>query len=424
MATIAAESVSVWTVDSNASFTPKWKASRSFKFNACQFQSSTIRASQPMEDKNKVYKELGMFSLRKKIEDAVLRAETLAPTALELEEASCIKLEEMIRQYNLWDDLAKSNEILVKLADSSKVVDALKDLRYKAEEAKLITQLAEMDTINFRLFKQAYSASLDVSQFLDKYEMSKLLRGPYDIEGACVIIKAGISGFYPELWAEQILQMYIKWAEKQGLGGRIVEKCLSKNGGIKSATVEFESKCAYGYLSGERGVHSMISSSRNTSVSDEASTAAVDVIPLFLETAPDLLIDDEDLLISSPSSCGAVWGKTGFTVCIQHIPTGLRVESSGERNRFANKNKALNRLKAKLLMILRDQGISDIRTIKNDAITDAGHQQIRRYMFHPHKLVQDVKTGIQLPDLNSVLDGNIEPLITANINSRQVCDIV
>ncbi|GMQ07129.1 hypothetical protein CsSME_00051460 [Camellia sinensis var. sinensis] len=93
MATIAAESVSVWTVDSNASFTPKWKASRSVKFNACPFQSATIRASQPMEDKNKVYKELGMFSLRKKIEDAVLRAETLAPTSLELEEASCIKLE-------------------------------------------------------------------------------------------------------------------------------------------------------------------------------------------------------------------------------------------------------------------------------------------------------------------------------------------
>lgn len=97
---------------------------------------------------------------------------------------------------------------------------------------------------------------------------------------------------------------------------------------------------------------------------------------------------------------------------------------AGERNRFANKIKALNRLKAKLLMILRDQGISDIGTIKNYAITDAWHQQTRRYMFHPHKLVQDVKTGIQLPDLNSVLDGNIEPLITANINSRQACDIV
>ncbi|KAL6997563.1 hypothetical protein U1Q18_007690 [Sarracenia purpurea var. burkii] len=363
--------------------------------------------------------EAGMFSLRKKIEDAVFRAETLAPTALELEEARHIKQEQMIHQYNLWDDLSKSNEILVNLADSSEVVDALKDLRYKAEEAKLITELAGMDAINYGLFKQAYIASLDVSKFMDKYELSKLLRGPYDVEGACMIITAGNSGFYPEIWAEQVLQMYMKWAENQGLGARIVEKCLSKNGGIKCATVELESKYAYGYLSGERGVHCMISNSHNASVLHEANIAAVDVIPLFLETAPDLLIEDEDLLFSLPSSCEAECRETGFAVCIQHIATGLKAESSGERNPFANKIKALNRLKAKLLIILRDQGIPNVKSIKKDSMVDLWHQQARRYIFHPHKLVQDVKTGFQMSDLNSVLDGNIEPLIAANVNSRQ-----
>ncbi|GFY84733.1 peptide chain release factor [Actinidia rufa] len=425
MATMTAQPVCVRTVDSNPQFNPKWRASRRLKFHAWPL-SSIIRASHSIEDKNKVYKELGLFSLRKKIEDAVLRAETLAPTALEHEEAKHIKNEETIRQYNLWDDLAKSNEILVKLADSSKVVDALKDLSYKAEEAKLITQLAEMDAINYRLFKQAYNASLDVGKFLDKYEISKLLRGTYDIEGACVIIKAGISGFCPEnqIWAEQLLQMYLKWAKKQGLGARVVEKCPSKNGGIKSATIELESKYAYGYLSGERGVHCMTSSSHNASVPPEAIMAAVDVVPLFLETSPDLQVDDEDLLILSPTSCGAEGGHTGFAVCIQHIPTGLIVESSGERSRFANKIKALHRLKAKLLMILRDQAISDIRSIKKDSTIDVWKQEARRYMFQPHKLVHDVKTGIQLPDLNSVLNGNIEPLIAASINSRQSCGMV
>lgn len=393
---------------SNPQFSLKWRASRRIPP-----LSSKIRASQSMEDKDKVYKELGLFSLRQKIENVVLRAETLAPAALELEEARHIKHEETMRQSNLWDDPAKSNEVLVKLADSSRVVDALKDVRYKAEEAKLITQLAETDAINYRLFKQAYSASLDVSKLMDKYEMSKLLGGKYDTEGACMIIKAGVSGVYPEIWAEQLLRMYLKWAEKQGLRGRVVEKCLSKNGGIKSATIEFESKYAYGYLSGERGVHSMIHHS-DASVSDEAGMAVVDVIPLFLETVPDLKIDDEDLLISSPTSCDAV--------SIQHIPTGIRAESSGERSRFANKMKALNRLKAKLLVILRDQGISNSRSIKKDCIIDLWNQLTRRYIFSPHKLIQDVKTGIHLPDLNSVLDGNIEPLIVANINHRQASD--
>ncbi|CAK9153535.1 unnamed protein product [Ilex paraguariensis] len=398
-------------------FSTKWKASRRCRLNYHPV-ASTIRASQTIDDENKFYKELGMFSLRKKIEDSVLRAEMLAPMALELEEARCVKQEEIIHQYSLWDDLTKSNEILVKLADSAKMVDALKDLKFKAEEAKLITELAEMDAISYGLFKQAYAASVDVSKFLDKYEISKLLKEPYDMEGACIIIESGSEGIYSEIWAEQLVRMYTRWAEKQGYGGRVVEKCLSKNGGIKSATIEFETKYAYGYLSGERGVHRMTRSSLNGCLLPEAGLAAVDVMPLFLESAPDLIIDDKDLMISLPPCCEQEQGPLEPAVHIHHIPTGLKVQSTGERSRFANKIKALNRLKSKLLIILKDQGISNVTDIKRDDITNIQQLEIRRYVFHPNKLVQDVKTGIQLPDLNAVLNGNIGPLIGAHINIR------
>lgn len=229
--------------------------------------------------------------------------------------------------------------------------------------------------------------------------------------------------FQNQIWAEQLVKMYTKWARKQGYGGRIVEKCVLKKGGIKSATIEFESKYAYGCLSGERGVHRLIKGSRNESMSPEASWAAVDVIPLFLDTAPDLLIDDMDLAISFHSSSEGKQRRTESAVRIQHIPTGLKVQSSGERSRFANKIKALNRLRARLLIILKDQGISNITSINRKSIINMWHQETRRYVFHPNKLVQDVKTGIQLPNLNSVLDGNIEPLISAHINTRQRCDL-
>ncbi|XVF07157.1 hypothetical protein REPUB_Repub06bG0114300 [Reevesia pubescens] len=253
-----------------------WQQSSSSSTNqrpkTTQLLHFTIRvASHSINDKNRAFKQLGLFSLKKKIEDVILRAEMLAPTALELEEARRIKQEKLIRDYDLWDDPVKSNEILVKLADSVKVVNALKDLKYKAEEAKLITQLAEIDAVNYSLFEQAYDASLVVSDLLDKYEVSKLLRGPYDMEGACVIIKAGSGGNKSEVGAEQLLRMYIKWAKKQGYRGRVVEKKLSTNGGIKSATIEFEFENTYGFLSGERGVHFMIRSSRNGSVHNEAS---------------------------------------------------------------------------------------------------------------------------------------------------------
>ncbi|KAL0404860.1 UNVERIFIED_CONTAM: Peptide chain release factor PrfB3, chloroplastic [Sesamum radiatum] len=402
-----------------SSYYPKIRASASFS-------SRASRASQePLDDdKNKFYKELvsakeGKINVLREIEDSILRAQMLAPTALELEEEKHVNQEEVVRDYDLWDDLSKSNEILIKLADSAKVVDTLRDLKYKAEEAKLITELGEMDAINYALFKQAYSASLDVNKFLDKYEMSKLFKGPYDMEGACITLESRHGDIYSERWVGQLTQMYMKWAERQGHAGRIVERCSSNNGGLRSATIELEFRFAYGYLSGERGVHSVIRTSENNGGHREATLASVDVIPLFIESSPDLSIDDEDILVSYRSHCEDCPSRTSPAVHVQHIPTGLEVRSTGERSRFANKVKALNRLKAKLLVLLRDQGLSSVKSIKKDAIRATWSQETRKYMLRPSKMVHDLKCGVQLPDVNAVLNGNLDSLIAAHINSRQ-----
>ncbi|KAK9128878.1 hypothetical protein Syun_017675 [Stephania yunnanensis] len=390
-----------------------------------------------------------MFSLKKKIENAVVRAEILTTTTLELEEARRIKQEELLREHNMWDDVVKSNEILIKFADTTKVVNALKDLRYKAEEAKLITELAEMEAINYKLFKQAYNASMDVSKFVDQYEMSKLLSGPFDMEGACVHIRAESDGNNSEVWnissrlkprafiiiedsEEQLLVMYIKWADKQGYKGRVIEKSPCKDGGIQSATLEIEAKYVYGYLAGERGVHRAIENFNDESftrqklilLQNEGKFSMRDVIPLFLESSNEYQIDENDLLISSlkPHLEEQLTCRTEPVISILHYPTGVTVLSSGERNKFANKIKALNRLKAKLLVIAMEQGVSNVKNIKADSISDSQRQETRRYIFHPYKLVHDVKTGTHLPELNSILDGNIEPLIRAHLNNRLASD--
>ncbi|XP_055808991.1 peptide chain release factor PrfB3, chloroplastic isoform X2 [Solanum dulcamara] len=380
-----------------------------------------IRAhnNQHIDDKNRFYKELGTFALKRKIEDLVLRAEMLAPTALEFEEARHLKQEEIIRECDLWDDVAKSNEDLVQLAESAKAVDALKDLRYKAEEAKLITEMAGMDSINYDFLKQAYTACVNVNKTLDKYEMSKLLREPYDMEGACVTIESGNEGIYSKIWAEKLTRMYIKWAKKQGHKSRIAEKHDSESGGIKYVMIELEFKSAYGYLSGERGIHCMSGSSEGKFDLSKDGAAAIDVIPLFLESSPDLQIDENDLEITTTPSYEEEQGRTSPSITIQHIPTGLQVRSTGERSPFANKLKALNRLKAKLLIVMREQGVLNLASIRNSDISSSWNQVIRRYVFHPNKLVEDMKTGVQLSDLTSVLNGNIEPFIGAHINSRR-----
>ncbi|PHT37136.1 hypothetical protein CQW23_24836 [Capsicum baccatum] len=411
MAKMGADPFSVWTETSCSSSPLTLRSSK-------KTAAFRIRAhSQHIDDKkNRFYKELGTFALKKKIEDLVLRAEMLAPTALEFEEARRLKQEEIIREYDLWDDVAKSNEDLVQLAESAKAIDALKDLRYKAEEAKLITELAGMDSINYDFLKQAYTACVNMNKTLDKYEMSKLLREPYDMEGACVTIESGSEGIYSKIWAEQLTRMYIKWTEKQGHKARIVGKQDSDSGGIRYAMIELEFKSAYGYLSGERGIHCMSGSSANKLDLSKDGTAAIDVIPLFLESSPDLQIDEKDLEITTPLE---EQGRTSPSLIIQHIPTGLQVRSTGERSRFANKLKALNRLKAKLLIVMREQGVSNWASIRSSDISSSWNQVTRRYVFHPNKLVEDMKTGVKLADLTAVLNGKIEPFIGAHINSRR-----
>ncbi|XP_039171123.1 peptide chain release factor PrfB3, chloroplastic-like [Eucalyptus grandis] len=205
-----------------------------------------------------------------------------------------------------------------------------------------------MDAINYALFEQAYTSSLDMSKFLDCYEMLKLLKGPYDVNGASMVIKAESNGNYHEV-----------------------------------------------------------------------SLAAVDIIHLFRDSAPDLKISEEDLLILCPSSSPEVKVIEGWSgVVIQHVPTGFVVQSLGERSIFANKIKALNWLKAKLLIAARDVGVPSINGFKKENVFDVWRDKVRRYVLYPRKHVKDVRSGVEMPDLYSVLDGNIEPLIGAHIQMR------
>lgn len=257
-------------------------------------------------------------------------------------------------------------------------------------------------------------ASLDVSKFLDHYEMSKLLRGPYDKEGACMIIKAGMEGTASEMWTEKLLNMYTRWAKKHGCNVTCLEAFSSLRGVTKSATIEFEKEYMYGYLSGEKGIHKMIHSSLDGFTIRETWSVSIDVIPLYLEKMVDFHIDDTDLEIFSPSH--EVTSRKN-AVGIRHIPSNMVAECSVERSRFANKMKALNRLKAKLL-VLQMAETPQTGVIKNGRCF-MECEEARRYMIHPKRSVHDVRTGVTVHDLNSVLAGNIEPFIRARVGLRR-----
>ncbi len=303
----------------------------------------------------------------------------------------------------LREELNRVDSLDRRLADARAIDELLSD----GEDAELAAEL------------ERTTAELEVE--LGKLETTALLGGEYDEHDAVVTLHAGAGGTESQDWAEMLLRMYLRWAEREGLAVEIDELLPGEEAGIKSSTFIVKGPYAYGLLAAERGVHRLVRISPfDAAKRRHTSFASLDLIPL-LEEDEEIELDPKDLRIDtyrSSSAGGQHVNVTDSAVRITHLPTGITAACQNERSQMQNKAVAMRILKARLAERARQEHAQKLEDIRGEHQNIDFGSQIRSYVLHPYRMVKDHRTGVETGDVDRVLDGDLRRFIEAYLRWR------
>jgi peptide chain release factor 2 len=331
-------------------------------------------------------------------------------------------LERQASDPSLWDDSAKGQRITSSLARLKAELDRFDSLQRKLEDALAIDELLD-ESPDAELAAELDEAVAALEADLEKVELAALLSGPYDGHDAIATVQAGAGGTESMDWADMLVRMYLRWAEREGFKAEVDEVHYGEEAGIKSATFTIRGTNAYGLLSTERGVHRLVRISPfDAQKRRHTSFASLDVIPALEEAeAEEVEIDEQDLRIdvyrsSGPGGQGV--NTTDSAVRITHLPTGIVVACQNERSQLQNRATAMSILKARLAALERRKREEEMNEIRGERKAVDFGSQIRSYVLAPYQMVKDHRTNVEVSDPQRVLDGDLERFIEAELRRR------
>lgn len=319
---------------------------------------------------------------------------------------------------NFWDNPEKAQQTIQQLKPLNGILKPYEELEASGEDLKALGELAEEDA---SLDTELEAELGKILQRLDDFELQAMLSGPQDASNAYLRIQAGTGGTEACDWAQMLMRLYGRWAERHGFQVEIIDELRNDEAGIRSATLKVSGDYAFGYLQSEAGVHRLVRISPfDANARRQTSFAAVDVMPeidgsIQIDIRPD---DLERETFRSGGPGGQHQNKTESGVRYRHKPTGIAAESRTERSQHKNDANALALLKAKLYRIEEQKRRAEVEKLYDEKGEVAWGYQIRNYVLQPYTLVKDVRTDTETSQVQSVLDGDIDDFIKAYLRRK------
>ncbi|NYI69257.1 peptide chain release factor 2 [Spelaeicoccus albus] len=321
---------------------------------------------------------------------------------------------------HLWDDPEAAQKVTSKLSHKQSALERLEKFEGRIDDAELLAELAGDDGDQDAM-ADAVKEVETLRRELGDLEIATLLSGPYDERDAVVTIRSGAGGVDAADFAEMLMRMYLRWAERKDYGREVLDTSYAEEAGLKSATFQISAPYAYGTLSVEAGTHRLVRISPfDNQGRRQTSFAAVEVVPL-IETTDHIEIPENDLRIDvfrSSGPGGQSVNTTDSAVRITHIPTGTVVSMQNEKSQIQNRAAGMRVLQSRLLELKRREEEATKKQLAGDVKASWG-DQMRSYVTHPYQMVKDLRTGYEVNNPSAVFDGDIEGFLEAGIRWRK-----